>query len=1150
MEIDLDGSFDNSLECFNANHLEENSLLNELYETLYSESKLQFDDLEDSDSNKSVSVDSDSSNPEERNLEPDMQRSGIPTRASPRKTLPREGSPSGRKGASPPSGIPVRRGGKSPSGSPRAAPRGIPRRDSESSTGSSSRASAKNSRESSPSSIPSRSPKRADGREASPKRVASAIPTKGRGIPRKTPPDSPRSAGGIPTRSPVLSGIPRKSSQMDAAEAPEPDACAADPPKDLEQPREGSPSALPSGIPMRTSRFSSPSHARNLEFAAAAHPTMTSGDEDEAGPGRHVMKDDVMTTQRHDGAEPPNQHEDLDEFLQMEQEMEAEESEPDLIGFHSGPGVPDVEGQAPLAEDGAESDGDGDSQSGSDSQLQSSVIIHSSCSEDEFDPNRKLGTSALLYGTPSGGGRDLPEVDQFQTQELHEELFHGRQPDFETREPVVQFHTQEPVEDLILEPHAAFDDVHAEHEDARESEELWELEEEARDKRSPVQRSPEEHISRAEYVYRPYGQQLNEPRADQSEKKKHDECELDRIDEFQVEPEVEIEPDTEDNEETVDNLAAEAAEEHEDVMEKFEMLERRAATDDIEDAETGKENESAMVDEDEANEEPGEVTEEPEAASEEEDPAARTESRHEEEKLRGVADEMQTCSPVESHLDHKEPDADQVQPDPPVPGASHADAAQTRSQSERDAARAEPDVERTQPEPAASDAMQTSSLSSMLDSTDTLRSSGDELDAMVRANLSPRAEQPDVSDVRGHADVPLKRDQPDVNRMREVVDGGVDIRCEGDTIIMKMGDIREDAAGNVLQAAAPKSSRKSESESTESDEEDRKTEGSEENEMKHVYLKDDFPGSQPIPEPRSDVTDNARGRGVRGQRFGHDQIRHVVGYDERAERRKRIAAAAAKAEFGNSSDTESGDSEYGLLSRMRPAPAPAGPSPASPARAAPARASPVAAALQDSPTRSPPCGIRALRSEEFVGKFALDNDDSWSRKKAAQSSLDRETVRELETSLEPKWKQGKQGHGVADRRPQIGAKESSSPEPKTRTLNPFSRDVFQPKTEPQKEGNKTVGSLSSRIERFQNGGVATADRVNGAARAGVAPGAPRVDAAGLRSLESLYDEFESQVDDFLCFAESNLRGGGGGDTEDGTPHQVLRGEYSLTFVQL
>ncbi len=49
----------------------------------------------------------------------------------------------------------------------------------------------------------------------------------------------------------------------------------------------------------------------------------------------------------------------------------------------------------------------------------------------------------------------------------------------------------------------------------------------------------------------------------------------------------------------------------------------------------------------------------------------------------------------------------------------------------------------------------------------------------------------------------------------------------------------------------------------------------------------------------------------------------------------------------------------------------------------------------------------------------------------------------------------------------------------------------------------------------------------------------------VRELEALYTEFESQVSDFLCFAESNLRSAQ--DGEEGHT-EILRGEYFLYFT--
>ena len=410
MEVDLDSSFEN-LERFKANAFEENSLLNELYEELYSKSRLSFDQFDDTEDGRNSAVDSNKSNTPSDNDDADiskttkeekMQKSGIPTKSSPCKIPRREGSPSAMESGekSSPSGIPVRIPTRSPSASPTMLPRGIPRKGSTSSSGSSTRNSARNSREGSPSGIPTRGSPRLsrdandDMVASSPRRSSAGIPTRtSSGIPKKTSPGSPRTSG-IPLKgSPVLSGIPRKSGRTEGSVSYDSDDSC--PPVgsprdsgfhteehtasefDAEQPRD-SPSKIPSGIPMRTSRFSSPSHSRNQSVTSGASeneyrefasglPVKESGVDSDPGTStpKHQLSREIY--------EGDAEHMDV----AQEEQMDVDNGAAD---------------QASKAADAADDDDDG-SQSG-DSQMQSSVIIHSSCSEDE---DMKSGSS-LLYG--------------------------------------------------------------------------------------------------------------------------------------------------------------------------------------------------------------------------------------------------------------------------------------------------------------------------------------------------------------------------------------------------------------------------------------------------------------------------------------------------------------------------------------------------------------------------------------------------------------------------------------------------------------------------------------------------------------------------------------------------------------------------------
>ena len=1069
MEVDLDSSFE-SLECFNTSNLEENSLLNELYEELYSKSRLSFDQFDNTvgeGNEKNCSVDSDTSSASDDNaLETatataDMQKSGIPTRSSPCKIPRREGSPSAsEESGRSPSGIPVWKDSsgiptRSPSASPTMIPRGIPRKSSTSSSGSSTKNSRRNSREDSPSSsgIPSRgSPRLSRDSEdeivsGSPRRTSSGIPTRASsGIPKRgTPPGSPRTSG-IPTRgSPVLSGIPRKSSRTeDPGNYDSDDSFSGRSPKDsrfhhreehapsehdFDEPHQGadSPSNIPSGIPMRTSRFSSPIHTRNKPETGVG-ASVEDYRELASGIPPKVSSDAT-------GTSTPKQL--STEACADEEPMEVQhDSKPlqELADEHA------VEKRSETA--GAESDG---SQSG-DSQMQSSVIIHSSCSEDE-DPG---SGSSLLYGRKSEKTQE--EQDDYS---LHSRV----RPAPVDQQPVMKTSFEE------------------------------QLENEGAQNTTPKKTSPLEG-----YVYRPYDDINQEESA------------------------------TAGNSEVQD----------------VEFL--------VEDV-----TESSFT-------------------------SKEYEKQEEEKKVDGGSFTSGFCKEVVVEV------ADEIT------AADAGDAAPFKPQAAS--------LENTGA--VISERMQTSTLSSMFDSTETYKSNGEEFEAMVRANMTESMSE----------SLTTKSTEPDLEKIKEVVKNeDVDISYENNTIIMKVADIVGDnpeafnLSSHVInlptESDAKETKDSKESGNAEMDDQEvsgqetvtrTKDEEDESNELKHVYLKNEFPKSREIKE---DIPEGSNLQTDRQEMYidnpdeedvvvwngevDHDlqtQEKEIkmadTSFEEVVERRKQIEIKSDRSsdrhdehvslfDIDNEPQHSITDTvvepDYSLLSRVRPAPVES-----EEGRIAPTR-------INTHTSEPAPSVVNNVTSDDVIetrqGSDADDHDDQ-PKKKYGHNIMERKKMFQIggvshgDSSPELKRRESseKKYDNVTERRKQIEIKSqppTAKVEQMTKNLlNPWTRDVFEPRVTDNSTNETRAAERVTKLEndvddnhidKLKNSVDKSNDSEREASEGAEGEGGDgfhSMDPNQLRELESMYNEFESQVDDFLCFAEANLRGST--DGEDGGHHEVLRGK--------
>ena len=1091
MEVDLDSSFEN-LECFNVNNLEENSLLNELYEELYSKSRLSFDQFENTagggdeknylvDSEKSDASSSSDENAQGSEKETataaEMQKSGIPTRSSPCRIPRREGSPSAsEKNGRTPSGIPVRKDSsgiptRSPSASPTMIPRGIPRKSSTSSSGSSTKNSRRNSREDSPSGIPSRGSPRLsrdsddEMMSGSPRRTSSGIPTRASsGIPKRgTPSGSPRTSG-LPTQgTPVSSGIPRKSSRKEV-----PGTCDSDDsfsgrsPKDsrFHHPEEhlpfehdldesqgaASPSKIPSGIPMRTSRFSSPIHARNQPEAGTGASVEDYRDFASGIPPK-VSSDTGTSTPKQLSAEA----------CPEEERMEVEYDDKPLVELtdeHA------AEKRAEAAS--AESDG---SQSG-DSQMRSSVIIHSSCSEDE-DPG---SGNPLLYGRKS---------DKMQEQEDYS--LHSRvRPAPVDQQPSEQCVPQEIVMKTSFEKQ--FEDKEAQN-------------------TTPKKTSPLEG-----YVYRPYDE-IN-----------GDQC--------------------------VTN-----------------------ANKDAQDVQFS-------------------VQSPPESSF-----ASREDDLQQGEKQKIDVESFTAGFGVEKVVGSQQEVAGDE-----ITAVDTGDAALCKPQ----AASAESIGV------VVSERMQTSTLSSMFDSTETYKSNGEEFEAMVRANMTESMSE----------SLTTKSAEPDLEKIKKVVmDKDVDISYENNTIIMKVADIVGDnpdafnLSSNVItlpsepDAKETKDSGNAQRDDKEVPDEEtttgRKDEDDDNSELKHVYLKDEFPKSREIKEDVSkennlqterqemyienpDEEDVVVGKAeVDGDL--HTQEREIkmadTSLEEVVERRKQIEIKSDRASdrhdervslFGIDNEQQHSidtvvEPDYSLLSRVRPAPV----------------ESEAPSTINTHHTsEAAPSVANAMTSNDVTETRRTDADDhdDQPKKKYGHNIMERKKLFQAEgvshgdTSPELKWRESaeRKNDNVIERRKQIEIKSqppSNKVEQMTKNpLNPWSRDVFEARvTDTNNGANET--SVAESVQKCQpareshiklendadddhhtdelkntvsNSNDDEHEPNEGAGEGEGAAGFHNMDPNQIRELESMYNEFESQVDDFLCFTEANLRGST--DERDGGHHEVLRGK--------
>ena len=1086
MEVDLDSSFEN-LECFNVNNLEENSLLNELYEELYSKSRLSFDQFENTagegdeknylvDSEKSDASISSDENAQDSETETataaDMQKSGIPTRSSPCRIPRREGSPSAsEENGRMPSGIPVRKDSsgiptRSPPASPTMIPRGIPRKSSTSSSGSSTKNSRRNSREDSPSGIPSRGSPRLsrdsddEMTSGSPRRTSSGIPTRASsGIPKRgTPPGSPRTSG-IPTRgSPVLSGIPRKSSRTEVPGTCDfEDSFSGGSPKDskfhhpeehvpseheLDEPQvSASPSKIPSGIPMRTSRFSSPIHTRNQPEAATGASVEDYRDFASGIPPK-VSSDTGTSTPKQLSAEA----------CPEEERMEVEHDDKPLVELtdeHA------AEKRAEAAS--AESDG---SQSG-DSQMQSSVIIHSSCSEGE-DPG---SGSSLLYGKKS---------DKMQEEQEDYSLHSRVRPAPVDQQPSDQCVTQEIVMKTSFEKQ--FEDKEAQN-------------------TTPKKTSPLEG-----YVYRPYDE-IN-----------GDQC--------------------------VTNANKDAQEVQFSVQSP------------------------------------------PESSF-----ASREDDLQEEEKQKIDVESFTAGFGVEKVVSSQQEVAGDE-----ITAVDTGDAALCKPQ----AASAESTGV------VVSERMQTSTLSSMFDSTETYKSNGEEFEAMVRANMTESMSE----------SLTTKSAEPDLEKIKEVVmDKDVDISYENNTIIMKVADIVGDnpdvfnLSSNVITIPSePDSKDTKDSGTARMDDQEvpdeeittgRKDEEDDNSELKHVYLKDEFPKSREIKDvseennlqterqemfiENPDEEDVVVGKAEVDGDF-HTQEREIkmadTSFEEVVERRKQIEIKSDRTSdkhdervslFGIDNDQQHStetvvEPDYSLLSRVRPAPV----------------ESEASSTINTHHTsEAAPSVANTMTSNDVTETRRTDADDhdDQPKKKYGHNIMERKKLFQAggasqgDTSPELKRRESaeRKNDNVIERRKQIEMKSqppTSKVEHMTKNpLNPWSRDVFEPRvTETNNSANDTRVAESVQIhenvtklehdadddhhaDKLKNTVSNSNDderEPNEGAGEGEGGGFHNMDPNQIRELESMYNEFESQVDDFLCFAEANLRGST--DEGDGGHHEVLRGK--------
>ena len=1013
-----------------------------------------------------------------------MQKSGIPTRSSPCKIPRREGSPSESEESSrSPSGIPVRKDSsgiptRSPSASPTMIPRGIPRKSSTSSSGSSTKNSRRNSREDSASGsgLPSRgSPRLSKDSEdemmsGSPRRSSSGIPTRASsGIPKRgTPPGSPRTSG-IPTRgSPVLSGIPRKSSRTEVLGTYDSDdSCSGRSPKDsrfhhqeehdpsehdLDEPHQGtaSPSRIPSGIPMRTSRFSSPIHTRNQPEAGAVEDYR----EFASGIPPKVSSDAT-------GTSTPKQL--STESCADEENMEVEHDSKPSVELGD-------ENAAAKRSEAASAESDG-SQSG-DSQMQSSVIIHSSCSEDE-DPS---SGSSLLYGRKS---EKMPEEQEDYS--LHSRI----RPAPVDQQPRDQSVPQETLMKTSFEE---------------------QFENEGAQNIAPKKTSPLEG-----YVYRTY-----------------------------------------------DDISGEDC--------------ATAANRDVQDAQFLAEK----------------VTESSFTSKEYE--------KQEEEKKKVHVDSFTSGFDEEKVVHSQQEVADEI---------TAVDA--------EDAAPYKPQT--TSPETTGavvSEKMQTSTLSSMFDSTETYKSNGEEFEAMVRANMTESMSE----------SLTTKSAEPDLEKIKEVVkDEDVDISYENNTIIMKVADIVGDnpeafnLSSHVISLPSEPDARETEDskesgnarmddhEITDDEAVTRsKDEEDESNELKHVYLKDESPKSREIKEEKTEGSNLQTDREemyienpdeedvvVGNREVGHNlhtqekQIKMAdTSFEEVVERRKQIEIKADRSSDRHHERVSSFDinnqpqhsitetvvePDYSLLSRVRPAPVES-----EEVRVAPSR-------ISAHTSEAAPSVAKTATSDDVTETRqpadANDHDDQ-PKKKYGHNIMERKKLfqaGEVDSSPELKRRESseKKYDNVIERRKQIEIKSqphTNKVEQMTKNpLNPWTRDVFEPRVS-EKDNSANEPRVAESVKKLENdvdddhtdklkNAVSRSNDGEREAKEGAegedegGDGFHNMDPNQIRELESMYNEFESQVDDFLCFAEANLRGST--DVEDGGHHEVLRGEsrfYSSFNVSL
>ncbi len=933
-----------------------------------------------------------------------------------------------------------------------------------------------------------------------------------------------------------MSGIPKKSTKTEVMEVCDSDDSnefegakgatelaekePVEPHEEIEtkKPDEESPSKIPSGIPMRTSRFSSPIHTKNLvgegyrEFAAnlPAKSRKSTGDQ---APLDSSVGDD--------GKEHP-------EELKL----------------------------ATAAVD-AESDG---SQSG-DSQMQSSVIIHSSCSEDE---DHRPGSSSLLYGRASGS-QMKSEDDQIHeaTTAFDESLDEIEEVDDEVdAEPVTrvraeyvyrpfeeEMHIQETEEVETIGASVEHPSEEVATTDADTVELTEDHENETADEPASVLR---------ESSLTPRDPTENEEAA-AKEAKHSDDGDSGHLDEHDVQDDsqeaavygserdyaAEVRDEKEDELQEADGVQVQdrleeevpVSIENDYVPDEEEMVHSPSSPEDVAMVEMVEQEEKAAVEEKEKE------TDEPETnritAPASPDTTGNQDNRDSEEchlstETEARKDEHKAHSPEHVADIHEENDIKdenlveiiEQETEPDRVGMEEVEvAAEVVKTADEDGDRIS---DKTPGDKSTADKMQTSTLSSMFDSTETYKSNGEEFEAMVRANMTDSmvgAVTPEV-------------EEPDVSKMKAVVDKDVDISYENDTIIMKVSDIIGDAVGakkenEELKSASPEVSKEveqagTESESSKSDEEEK------DSELKHVYLKDEFPQSKEIiddgnEEQKETLPVQAAFLEDDLMNFEKKSVTNATVKDEVVETRKQIKVKRDDGPKNEPNMAETVESDFSLLSRVRPAPV----------------------APDSYKQRS-----SGEKTESFSSKLETQenkSDTAWEKKKYGHNIIERKRLLEAQMSQEDKPKETSRAGGVrshaaetvADRRKQIETRGQTNNEQMTRRpFNPWSRDVYEPKT----ISNKAADSA----EKFQ--GDTTAEGPAGRVKArdidnedpdktdGVAS---KTDAYGmnrtrLQELETMYNEFESQVDDFLCFAESNLRSPGDSDG----PPEVLRGEYS------